>query len=184
VLVSGPITQTASMLTMDGTLALPIDGITSTITVNDAVLYNLNASNNQTLSMFSGTITETFEGLPIEANYDLESKKVNNVSSLTVNGTSYANVEVTEISLMLSVTTSIEVLGTTTDISILDNQEVLNIRAYFAENIGLIKSEASINYDVNASTVATFETLGIEIGLPTSSSAENVQELDDYVVAE
>lgn len=182
ILVSGPVSQTDSTLTMDGTLALPIEGFDTTVSINDAVLYNLNASNNEVLSTFSGTVTETFEGLPIEANYELQSKKINNTSSLTVNGTSYSNVEVTEITLNLTVTTAIEVLGTTTDISILDSQEVLKIRAYFGENVGLLKAESTINYEVNAATLATFETLGIEVGLPTEASATNVQELDDYVV--
>ncbi len=190
ILTSGTLTRGESTLSFSGDLQLSEEFSNfslSSISLQNVELYDLNASNNEVLSEFSNTLNEDFDlngsAIPLTINYTLTTNKLSTSNSVTVDGESYSNVIKTELSLTLEVIASLDILGTgATDYDLLPTQDVLVIENYFAENVGLIKSEAVQSYTLNEDLVGILESFNIDFGLPTVSNVENTQELDNYLV--
>ncbi len=189
ILVNGTLERTESTLILDGSISIPFPGFeTSSIDFTDMVLYDLNAANNSQLASTSGTINQDIDLggdiVPVTINYIVSTTQINNNSSITVNGENYTSVSKTNFKLNLNVSTTVTFGSQTINLSILNNQDVTVGTNYFVENIGLVKSETAINYQVNQNTIELLTTFGIDIPFPTSGSATNVQEMTDYMVAE
>lgn len=77
-------------LAISAGVTLPID---LDLTLNDFIIFNKNASNNQVLnsSPKTGTINETVNGYPLSINYSLQSYRGETLSSFTTNGITYTN---------------------------------------------------------------------------------------------
>ncbi|WP_397362697.1 hypothetical protein [Olleya sp. R77988] len=185
ILTSGELTRTETTLAANGTIGLPIDGFDFEIQLDNALLYNTQANNGQQLSEKTGTFSQDLQGYPISIDYTLKSKQLENLSSLTVDGTIYDIVTSANITLELSVYTEISVGGFTQVISILDPQEVLSVDSFYAKNIGLINAEADSGYTLNPNTVSILQQLGVDLSmLPTSLSVTNTQVLTSYTITE
>lgn len=182
-LTNGILYKTESTLTEKGKLQLPIEGFEDfTIDFNGAVLYDLNADKNETLSLYNGDFSKELQGFPITIEYKLEFSKINDLSSLKVNNNTYNTVTGSNISLRVSMYTTIEIQGVDTDFPLIDDQDILSIDNYFAENVGLIKSTATIDFSMNSTTIALLQTLGVDLDLPEAKSSTNTQELSSYLV--
>ncbi len=189
ILVNGTLERTESTLLLDGSISIPFPGFeTSSIDFTDMVLYDLNAANNSELSSVSGTLNQNIdlgtETIPVTIDYTVSTNQINNNSSLTVNGVNYSSASRATFKLNLNVVATIvnPITMQPQDLPILTNQDVTVANNYFVENIGLVKSETAIEYQVNQSTVDLLELFGVTIPFPTSGSATNVQELTDYMV--
>ena len=185
ILANGLLTRSESTLEIDGSLQLPLEEFGDfSIDFVDIVLYDLNASNNDELSSSTGNFTEDFQGTPITVTYKLTTTDKGNSNSLTVNGTSYSNITKSNLKVELSIVATIEVNGSPANFTILDLQDVVSIDNYFVENVGLIKSESDITYELNATTLALLQAINVTINVPTALDVENDQELNSYQVAE
>lgn len=189
ILVNGTLERTESTLLLDGSISIPFPGFeTSSIDFTDMVLYDLNAANNSELSSVSGTLSQNIdlgtESIPVTIDYTVSTNQINNNSSLTVNGVNYSSASRATFKLNLNVVATIvnPITMQPQDLPILTNQDVTVANNYFVENIGMVKSETAIEYQVNQSTVDLLELFGVTIPFPTSGSATNVQELTDYMV--
>lgn len=190
ILVNGTLERTESTLVLDGSISIPFPGFeTSSIDFTDMVLYDLNAANNSELSSTSGSLTQDIDTggtlgiITVTINYRVSSHQINNNSSVTADGTNYSMASKSTFKLNLGVTIP-NALVTGTTIPIINNQDVTVATNYFVENIGMVKSESSIDYEVSQTAIEFFEFAQIEIPFPTSGSATNVQEMTDYMVAE
>jgi len=184
ILTSGTPNKTASTLTITGNLKVPIDGIEDLhINFSNAVLYDLNAGKNAILSTFNGTFTQDFHGFPLKINYELSFDKIQNQNSLKVNNKTYTNITGTSISLNLSITTTITVQGNNTTLPILDAQDILVVKSYYGENVGLLQSESNLKVEFNAATLSTLKILGINAEIPASQLTTNTQNLTTFFVA-
>ncbi len=182
ILSSGELTRTETTLAANGTIGLPVDGFDYQIQLDNALLYNTQANNGAQLSTKSGTFTQDLQGFPVTINYTLTSTQLENLSSLTVDGTTYNTVTSANISLDLSVSTQVPIIGT---LSIVDTQEVLSVTSFYAENIGLITAESDSGYFLNPTTVTLLQQAGVDLSMfPTSLSVTNIQTLTSYTVAE
>ncbi len=185
ILANGLLTRGVSTLEIDGTFQLPLEEFGDFgIDFIDVVLYDLNASSNAEMSSLTGSFIEEFEGIPITIAFELVTTSKGRSNSMTVNGETYSNITKSNLSVNLSIVTTIDVLGNPTNFTILGEQDVVSIDNYFAENVGLIKSEADIAYELDATTLALLEAANIVIDVPTALDFENEQELSDYQVAE
>jgi hypothetical protein len=189
ILVNGTLERMESTLELDGSINIPFPGFeANSINFTDMVLYDLNASNNSQLASTSGTISQDIElgteTIPMTISYTVSTTQVNNNSSVTVNGESYTSVSKANFKLNLSViaTFTNPVTGLPQDLPILNNQDVTVGTNYFVEDIGLVKSETAVTYQVNQTTIELLTAFGIDIPFPTSGSATNVQEMTDYMV--
>lgn len=186
ILSSGTLTIGESTLSFSGDLELldEFSALTDqNISLQNVLLYDLNASNNEIMTQISNTITEDLvineDTVPLTIDYMITSSKISTSNSMTINGESFSNVIKTKLVLSLDIYATIPVLG---NMAIIDNQEVIVIENYFAEEVGLIKSEAVQSYEMDANFVALLENTQTDLGIETSFHMINEQELDDYLI--
>ena len=193
ILVNGTLTRDDSTLKFSGDLELPSefsDFSNTTISLQDVMIYDLNASNNSTLSQVTGSFTQDLDLdgniLPLTVTYTLTTKKISNMNSLTVDGEVFSNVFKGELNISMNVVTSIDLLGlgNPVDYDVLATQDVLTIENYFAKDVGLIKSESFITYQLDQGLLAVLDNLQIDLGIPENLTVENTQEIVNYLIAE
>ena len=184
ILSAGILTISESTLNYSGDLQLPdeFSGFSNqNISLQNVLLYDLNAANNSIMSQVSNSITEDLilneESVPLTIDYTLTTSKISLLNNLSVNGQSYSNVIGSKLVLTLNIYATIPVFG---NMAIIDNQDVIVINNYFAEDIGLIKSEAVQSYEMDSDFLALLETTSTELGIATSLNVSNVMELDDF----
>ncbi len=181
-LVNGTITRSDDMLEINSSIDLPIEEFENfDFVFNNVTLYDLNASSNEEMSNVTGSVSNPYAGGTLTVNYILTTTNIGRTNSMMVNGETYTNITKSNMNLEISIVLSISGLQ---DLSILTSQNVMNIDNYFAEDIGLIKSETEITYEINEVTLAALDLLGISIDFPTSLTVENEQELDSYLLSE
>ncbi|WP_274475562.1 hypothetical protein [Mangrovimonas aestuarii] len=181
ILTSGELTASEQDLTINGTLQLPLAGFVDfTIPLDNVKLYDIQANNNSTLSSVTDSFEQEIQGFPMTFDYTAEIIQVATYESMQLNGENYNNV--TETRLTLDVEVSTVLVGQ--QLNMLNNQEVMAVTAYYANEIGLVRAEADINYEMSQNFISAVELLGGELPIPTSSSGTNVQELTEYFVEE
>ncbi|WP_288985071.1 hypothetical protein [uncultured Flavobacterium sp.] len=151
------------------TLPIAVD-----LTLSDFVIFNKNASNNQSLnsSPKTGTIQQTVSGYPLNINYSLQSYGGETLTSFTSpNGDVYTDVKTTKIKLNVEITTTISGFP----ITALAAQDVLVSKQYLADGIGVVYTNTITSYSLN-SLVAT------QLGIPATSSQTQEEFLDTYLV--
>lgn len=172
--------ESNGLLLLTGDLAisagetLPID---LDLTLNDFVIFNKNASNNQALNSTpkTGTINETINGYPLSINYSLQAYGGETLSSYTTNGITYTNVKSTKIKLNISITTVITVLGSPQTITALAAQDVLVSTQYLADGIGVVYTNTVTSYNLNSS-------IADELGIPATDTQTQEEFLDTYLI--
>ena len=193
ILVNGTLSGGESTLTFSGDLNLPdefSEFSNNDISLQNFILYDLSASNNQILSEESGSFSQDLDLdgslLPLTITYTVTSTKLSSLNSLNVGDESYSNVVRANIVLTMKVVTSIDLLGlgNPVDYDLLPTQEVISIENYFAQDIGLIKSDAVISYQLDEGLLSIFDDLQIEIGIPDSLTVTNNQELESYLISD
>lgn len=193
ILVNGTLARDETTLKFSGDLELPSefsDFSNTTISLQDVMIYDLNASNNSTLSEVTGSFTQDLdlEGniLPLTVTYTLTTKKISNMNSLTVDGEVFSNIFKGELNISMNVVTSIDLLGlgNPVDYDVLATQDVLTIENYFAKDVGLIKSESYITYQLDQGLLAVLANLQLDLGIPENLTVENTQEIESYLISE
>ena len=183
ILTTGELTRTETTLATNGSLSLPINGLDFSIDFNNALLYDTQASLNTELSSQTDSFTQDLQGFPITITYELTSTQLENLDNLSVLNTNYDTVTSANITLRLSVSTTVTVGGFSQTLSLIDMQDVMSVDAFYAKNVGLISADAQIGYTLNANTLTLLELAGIELtNLPTSMSVTNTQELTTYTL--
>lgn len=163
-----------SKLLLSGTLGFGANqGLPTSISIdlNDFIIFNGNASSGTTMGTKNGTIQETFGDYNVVINYTLTSKSGDFYDVYNVNGNDYENVKATEISLRMTINASL--VGVPFSIPVLQNQEVLHSNQYTANQIGVIKTETTISYNIDSQIAST-------LGIPASSVQNQSETLDTY----
>ncbi len=186
ILSVGTLTIGESTLSYSGELELPDEFSElsdESISLQNVLLYDLNASNNSVMTQVSNTIMEDIElnedTVPLSIDYTLSTTKMSISNTMSVNGESYNNVIKTKLVLEVNIYATVPVFG---NMTIIDNQEVLVIENYFAEDYGLIKSEAVQSYEMDSAFVALLNSTSTDLGVATSLHVVNTQELDDSLI--
>lgn len=106
-----------------------------------SILYNLD----------EGITLPEFNNITLSATVQIQSTSLGSMESLEVSGITYDNVISSSIIVKIGVTATAIVppLPIPITVGILDNQEVVVSTNYFANQVGLIKSETSINVEFN-----------------------------------
>lgn len=187
-LSNGTLLRSDSALSFTGNLELPgeFENFTSeTIMLQNFELYNLNAANNGQLDEVTDIIVEDLDLngtiVPLTVEYMISSQKISQMNSMSVNGQSYSNITRSRLTLNMNIFASIDLLGgnNPTNYSIINDQDVLVIDNYFAENFGLIKSEAVYSYELEQQFIDLLELIPNDLDVPESMNVVNVQDLDD-----
>ncbi|TXI66564.1 MAG: hypothetical protein E6Q46_04895 [Flavobacterium sp.] len=147
------------------------------LSLDDFVIFNSNASNNQALnnSAVTGSINETVNGYPLTINYSLQSYGGETLSTFATNDVTYSNVKSTKIKLNVSITTVITVLGSPQTITALAAQDVLVSTQYLADGIGVVYTNTVSSYNINS-------FIADEFGVPSTNTQTQEEFLDTYLV--
>lgn len=122
------------------------------IDFEDLVVYDENAVPGSILFDLDEEITlPEFNNITISATIQIQSKSLGSIETLEVNGVTYENVINSSIIVKIGVSASaiIPPLPIPITIGILDNQEVVVITNFFANQVGLIKSDTTLNVEFN-----------------------------------
>lgn len=187
IITSGSLSTTDTTLKYSGALDLPIDiDIDQAPEISDLILLDLDADNGAILSTIEGAFSENIDIqgtiIPINVNFELFTAKENLYESKILNGTSYANVYQGTLGLNLSVTGTITVFGFSSNINIIDSQDILSIQYYYGANVGLLRAESNQGYELAPEIIALISQTGGGDDLPFSASVSGVEELSNFVI--
>ena len=169
-----------SSLLLTGSLALDFGvGVAINLNVNDFVIFNEMATNNQQLGVVNGTINQTVQNYPLVIDYTLKSIAIETLPTYTSNGHVYSDVKRVKTILNAKITTTISVPGFPIPVTatILDPQDVVVSNQYYAKNIGMVHTNTLINYQLNSLPG------GITLPIPSTGSQTQDEFLDVYNVS-
>ena len=138
----------------------PIDLI-----LNDFILVKSNAANAELLSKISGSMSQTFENIPLTANYTLSTVNQNSLPSYTSQGVIYNDVKVVKFALNMKVIATINIGGFPLNFTVLDSQDIISSIQYYAKNTGLVHAETTISYNLN-----DLSNFPVELPIPPSQT--------------
>lgn len=149
---------------------LPLD-----LSLNDFIVFDDNASDNQTLSSINGTLNQQMEGFDISFKYTLSSKSKATVTSVPAGAETYSNVKPVEITLNLEINITVQIDGFPIPVTypLLPAQNVLVSTQYYAQGIGAVKSVTEMNYQLS-------QIPGMELPIPQSGQQHITEILAKY----
>ncbi len=148
------------------------------ITLDDFIIFDANASNNQELSSLSGTVEQNIEGFPLQLSYVLRSVSGENIPTFTTpNGNQYQNVKKVSLKLNLKITTINNDFGFPITIEVLAPQDVIVSERIYAPNVGMVYSSTTFSYELQ-----DFSQYGFELPIPQSGSEIQFESLESYNV--
>lgn len=164
----GVLRKSGSQLIFTGALGFAVEGFPNLeIALNDAAIYDVDASSGTILYADSGSSEETIENVPLTINYEIETVMGANINSYSVNGMTYNDVITSQIIIRLE----IRAAGIFT---VLPEQDVIVIDNYFALDIGMVSSETEVEFD--------FTEVG-QLPLPIEDfMLSSTQSLESYTV--
>lgn len=145
------------------------------LNLNDFILVKSGAANSQLLSTVSGNMSQTFENIPLSANYTLSTINQNSLPSYTSQGVVYNDVKVVKFALNMKVTATVNLGGFPLNFSILESQDVISSIQYYAKNVGMVHAETTLSY--NLQDLSNFP---IELPIPQSETMLSNEFLIDF----
>ena len=187
ILTSGELFYTPNTLTFDGNLNLPENlmdlGLIENLNFTGVIIYDLNADNGEVMYVQDDNLTNTIDvqgtEIPIELSYEIFTIKNNFHNTLYLNEVNYENVFEGKLDLSISVNGTFSVFGFSQNIEILEQQSIITINYYYAQEIGLIRAESSQGFELSSDLM---NLINIPFDLPTSLNTQVVEELKDYSV--
>jgi hypothetical protein len=143
------------------------------LALSDFVIFKESAADNEVIGTFSGTMTQTLQGLPLLINYILKATAISTLPTyVSPDGTVYTDVKSVKTTLNLEISAVNENLPV--PIPVMAPQDVVTSTQYYAKNIGMVYAHTVVAYHLE-----DFSGLGT---LPIPQSASQTQEefLDTY----
>lgn len=156
-LAVGNVRKSNGKLLYNGSLSLDLNSIADlpaeidpiSIDISDAVLYDTGASADETLYSVSDAVSQTVtiggNEVPLSLNYSFKSVQGDFLMNSSVDGTSYDDIVTSNLYLEVEGTIDLFV-----SVPIIDNQELMHTKNYFAADTGLIKSRNELSLNINA----------------------------------
>ena len=190
ILTSGNLYKTVNTLVLDGIIDLTENladlGFADSFTLTGLTLYDLEASNESIMFTETGTSSNSIPiqdtEVPVDVNFEIQTKKLNFHDSKTINQINYNNVFEGELTLSLGISATISLLGFPQTVSFLDTQDILSIRYYFAESIGMVNAEASQGFALSDELTTLLTLANIPLGIPSSINISSSEVLSDYAL--
>jgi hypothetical protein len=107
--------------------------------IENAPVYNKQVPSGTEMFVQETSFQEQFEGFPITLNFKIKTVMGESLSSLSVNGTNYADVISSQWIIELEVVAGVPPISTL----ILEEQKISEITNYFAKDVGMIRSEST-----------------------------------------
>ncbi|WP_196894252.1 hypothetical protein [Aureivirga marina] len=141
------------------------------IDLNNAKFLSENAAANTQLFYLEGEEEQNFGQIPLKLKYNVETIQQELMSSKNVNGETYENVIKVQFKVNLQIQAEVLV-----SFDLMAPQDVIVVDAYFAEGIGMIESNTTMQYEL--------ENLSLIGGLnfPETMSQTQDEEITEYLV--
>ena len=190
ILTSGNLYKTVNTLALDGIIDLTENladlGFADSFTLTGLTLYDLEASNESIMFTETGTSSNSIPiqdtEVPVDVNFEIQTKKLNFHDSKIINQINYNNVFEGELTLSLGISATISLLGFPQTVSFLDTQDILSIRYYFAESIGMVNAEASQGFALSDELTTLLTLANIPLEIPSSINISSSEVLSDYAL--
>ena len=190
ILTSGTLYKTDNTLALDGNIDLTENladlGFADSFTLTGLTLYDLEASNESIMFTETGTSSNSIPiqdtEVPVDVNFEIQTKKLNFYDSKTINQINYNNVFEGELTLSLEINATISLLGFPQTVTFLDPQDILSIRYYFAESIGMVNAQASQGFALSDELTTLLTFFNIPLGIPSSIDILSSEVLSDYAL--
>ena len=190
ILTSGTLYKTDNTLALDGNIDLTENladlGFADSFTLTGLTLYDLEASNESIMFTETGTSSNSIPiqdtEVPVDVNFEIQTKKLNFYDSKTINQINYNNVFEGELTLSLEINATISLLGFPQTITFLDPQDILSIRYYFAESIGMVNAQASQGFALSDELTTLLTLANIPLEIPSSINISSSEVLSDYAL--
>lgn len=190
ILTNGTMNTTSTTLSINGEIDLvnffsdlELD---NTLELSALLLYDLEANSSDVMYLLEDSLTDTLSiqgsEIPIELSYELATTKVNFYDIITLNGTEYNNVFEGILTFSLNLNGIFDLGFFTQTVAILETQNILETKYFFAEQVGLVRAETTQGYSLSTQFVTFLELAGIPLDFPTSVTVENVEDLSDYFI--
>lgn len=145
------------------------------INIANGTINDQNAPNGTETFTVSGSTNETVDNIPVVINYTARNVQRADIATLNVDGVNYMMVEHSQFIINASILAPITIAGISQNIPVLRSQDVIVIDNYWAKDIGLIKSENLLEYNLE-----DFSAFGIILPVPQSASFTSTQELTSF----
>ena len=190
ILTSGNLYKTVNTLVLDGIIDLTENladlGFADSFTLTGLTLYDLEASNESIMFTETGTSSNSIPiqdtEVPVDVNFEIQTKKLNFYDSKTINQINYNNVFEGELTLSLEINATISLLGFPQTVTFLDPQDILSIRYYFAESIGMVNAQASQGFALSDELTTLLTLANIPLEIPSSINISSSEVLSDYAL--
>lgn len=190
ILTSGTLYKTDNTLALDGNIDLTENladlGFADSFTLTGLTLYDLEASNESIMFTETGTSSNSIPiqdtEVPVDINFEIQTKKLNFYDSKTINQINYNNVFEGELTLSLEINATISLLGFPQTVTFLDPQDILSIRYYFAESIGMVNAQASQGFALSDELTTLLTLANIPLEIPSSINISSSEVLSDYAL--
>lgn len=190
ILTSGTLYKSDNTLALDGNIDLTENladlGFADSFTLTGLTLYDLEASNESIMFTETGTSSNSIPiqdtEVPVDVNFEIQTKKLNFYDSKTINQINYNNVFEGELTLSLEINATISLLGFPQTVTFLDPQDILSIRYYFAESIGMVNAQASQGFALSDELTTLLTLANIPLGIPSSINISSSEVLSDYAL--
>ena len=190
ILTSGNLYKTDNTLALDGSIDLTENladlGFADSFTLTGLTLYDLEASNESIMFTENGTSSNSIPiqdtEVPVDINFEIQTKKINFYDSKTINQINYNNVFEGELTLSLEINATISLLGFPQTVTFLDPQDILSINYYFAESIGMVNAQASQGFALSDELTTLLTLANIPLEIPTSINISSSEVLSDYAL--
>ena len=190
ILTSGTLYKTDNTLALDGNIDLTENladlGFADSFTLTGLTLYDLEASNESIMFTETGTSSNSIpiedNEVPVDVNFEIQTKKLNFYDSKTINQINYNNVFEGELTLSLEINATISLLGFPQTVTFLDPQNILSIRYYFAESIGMVNAQASQGFALSDELTTLLTLANIPLEIPSSINILSSEVLSDYAL--
>ena len=190
ILTSGTLYKTDNTLVLDGNIDLTENladlGFADSFTLTGLTLYDLEASNESIMFTETGTSSNSIPiqdtEVPVDVNFEIQTKKLNFYDSKTINQINYNNVFEGELTLSLEINATISLLGFPQTVTFLDPQDILSVRYYFAESIGMVNAQASQGFALSDELTTLLTLANIPLEIPSSINISSSEVLSDYAL--
>ena len=145
---NGAVRKSNNRLLYTGTLEFEFEGIEPLqIPILDATVYNKVAVNGTQLYTAEHSITQTIMDIPIVIDFVVTTADAGDFETYAVGSQTFEDVIAASVTVNVSISAQVEVLGDLISIPILQAQDVVTATNYYAANVGLVFSDVSLQYE-------------------------------------
>ncbi len=172
---TGGLREIDAVLEFTGSLVFPIDDINEiTIEIPLITLYDETVAAGILLDQVEQTVTQDIDNIPVTITTAASTYSAGIDQNVTINGNTFN--QVIKGNLLINTTITATIIGI--PVTILEAQDIAVIENMYAQNVGLVASDFSFNYEF-----VDLSPFGITLPFPQTGNGSSQQLIVSYEVA-